>query len=160
MGGFYSGITTPENRVIAAQTTRELLIKARALIEACWHQGDFAADADHNEVALDDDKATCFCPLGAVARCAGVTTRVAPDYAGNPHNEWSLPIICPERALYRAGERALAKALPSGDCVAGWNDDPMRTKGQALMLFDMAISAQPLPHNDGESVTCRSQRHT
>jgi hypothetical protein len=49
-------------------TPLETLKAARQLISdpAKWTQGDFARDADGNEVNPNNDLATCYCSFGAI----------------------------------------------------------------------------------------------
>lgn len=118
-----------ERKARKAQTIRNLTA-ARALIEKGWYQGNWAStqEGSHNGfgVGLRDDRATCYCALGAVGQ-------VCTQYGVSDLLNWSNK---PE-------VRALRDALPEGTIVGvdGYNDLETTTKADILALFDRAIAS-------------------
>ena len=51
-------------------TPREVLLKAAALVERGWCQGEMARDRVGNKVAPISEAAVCWCALGAAKRAA------------------------------------------------------------------------------------------
>lgn len=101
-------------------TTREILIKARALIAEphAWTQGANAVTAQGIITFPQALDAVKFCSMGAVARAG-----MEPD-------------------KFEACLHLLAKAIPPTfrGGVIKFNDDPQRTHAEILTWFDRAIS--------------------
>lgn len=99
-------------------TVREVLVKARALVEKGWTQGTFARNADGVPVPFYFKDATCWCGDGALLKAANYD-----------------PIK--RRGLYNRARRAMDAAI--GGLFPKFNDDG--TKAQVLEAFDKAIKA-------------------
>lgn len=97
---------------------REVLIKARALIERpeAWTKGAAARDDGGVPVSFDSERAVCFCGIGAT---------------------WKVQ----ERksmAIDESGENLLHRV--AGGRFGSWNDAPERTHAEVLEAFDRAIA--------------------
>ena len=95
--------------------TKDVLIKARALIVKGWCQGISAANKDGDEVWPKEHEACYFCATGAII---AVTDRVA------------------------IKDKAVSRLAKQTRCnVPVWNDAKGRTKRQVLALYTRAIKA-------------------
>lgn len=94
-------------------TTREILVKARALIEdpERWTQGAWARDAWGNKTLDSRDNAVAFCVAGAMCRVSGDMV---------PRDAWA------------------AFELAAGDGISRFND--AQTHADVLAVLDKAIA--------------------
>lgn len=97
-------------------TTKEVLIKARALVEKGWTKGAGARRANGASVYPDDNEACRWCILGAVN---------AAEYH--------------DRELRLRAITKLKAAIPKAG-IADFNDDPATTHADVLAAFDRAIA--------------------
>lgn len=115
----------------APQTASDILQKARELISKpeAWTKGSFARDAEGRTVRdINDDRATCWCLLGAVSK----STR---DLSmGN--QEYRDARFCLRCAV---GARCGLGDADSPLTTASFNDDPHTTHADILAVFDDAI---------------------
>lgn len=98
-------------------TVLQVLKKARKLIETKgWTQVVEARDEDGNAIDYRDERAICFCALGALWRAAdGFESDLAVD------------------------ARATLASCVHTDHIIDWNDRKRRTKEDVLAAFDRAI---------------------
>lgn len=98
-------------------TPREILIAARALIEAPerWTKGEFARNKEGEKCHANSDAASCYCMEGAILSQSG---------------KW--PLKARACAILRA-------SLASAITIPVWNDAPERTHAEVLAAFDRAI---------------------
>lgn len=99
-------------------TTKQILIKARALIKKGWAQALFAVNIYGASTSPRSKDAAAWCALGALRAAATRGSKIF------------------------GARRALANRIPGGyRGVADWNDEEGRTKRQVLALFDRAIKS-------------------
>lgn len=96
-------------------TTKEILQKARALVEAGWMQG-----------ASFDAKSGCYCASGAICAAANLS---------------EIVFICENRTCTEARSKFATSNKLAGIGIVPWNDAPGRTKDEVLAAFDKAIEA-------------------
>lgn len=95
----------------------DLLILARAFVEAGWARGEWALDRDGEKVLVHEDAAVRFCVAGALRRAG-----------------WELAV---SRRTQGVAEDLLGDVLHS-DRLGDFNDDPATTQADVLALFDQA----------------------
>ena len=100
---------------------RELLKRARALVEGGWCQGR----AFQHSVATGKMQ---YCMVGALSEAAG---------RNNFHSELELYIA--DSGFVATAFRRLTIAVGYAS-IPGWNDQPERTRGEVLAAFDRAIA--------------------
>lgn len=100
--------------------TKQLLERAKCLIERGWCQGTYARDDRGFSVPTDFRTATCFCTLGALFRSAGVD-----DEKSFTRARASLDKVVARRGFTYIPE---------------FNDDPSTAKEDVLSAFDEAIA--------------------
>lgn len=102
-------------------SVKDLLIRARELIEKGWCQGAYAKDADGESVGATAQGATAFCIRGAILAVGPL------DYA----------VRAP---AYNLLENIVDQITQSPcDSLAGYNDAPGRTHAEILAVFDAAL---------------------
>lgn len=94
---------------------------ARTLVEKGWAQHAEARTADSRRCRVDWPTAKLFDATGAIRRALLMTSR--------------------SHLFYDVIE-ALNLALPLGQSLLAYNDDPRTTKDDVLRLFDRAIAIQ------------------
>lgn len=98
-------------------TVKDVLIRARALIEQGWVQGHYALAADGREVYPGNKEAVCWCMYGALN---------AADPKRSLKSEYVID--------------TLADHVPNG-MIADFNDKPTTTVADVLAVFDKAIAS-------------------
>lgn len=108
-------------------TTRDVLVRARGLIEQGWCQGVGARDARGHEVGALMREACSWCTLGALSRALDLsnTDAYGVDYT---------------RAREAIAD-AIGRDCDGGRAIAVWNDHRERTQADVLAAFDRAIAA-------------------
>lgn len=106
-------------------TAQQVLQEARRFIAQGWTQGTFARDGDGAVVNRMSKDARCWCTIGAMLNAAD----------GMPGGHF----------VYKDAMSKLGSAIPRGGSVTLWNDDPMTTREDVLLAFDLAIKAPPSP---------------
>ena len=108
-------------------TTVEFLKETRAKLAQGWTQGEFARKdgVPTSTSALDSD---CWCVVGALG------------YVALLHGDYDMPAKFAARS-------ALVDAIGAEFegwrfSLPRWNDDPARTQGEVLAVFDKAIAAE------------------
>ena len=98
--------------------TLAVLARARLLLqdEARWCRGSFARGWRDIPVPAGSALAWRYCALGAIMRVG---------------RELALPVE----------DASLAVEWQTGRPVQDWNDDPVRTHGEVIAVFDAAITA-------------------
>ena len=97
-------------------TTKEVLVKARGLIEQGWIQGQDARNQNDIPVEPTDPDACQFCTVGAL---------------------WAVSYQ--EKDLYYNACRVL-ESMVSENYLSAFNDNPAITQSHVLDLFDEAIA--------------------
>jgi hypothetical protein len=103
---------------VAEVRIKEVLAKAKELVEKGWTQRYFAVDADGDEVCWDSKFACKFCAMGALYRASG-RLGYGTDVA--------------------IAARGIVINLIPGTILGAWNDLPGRTQEQVVNLLDVAI---------------------
>ena len=98
--------------------TKEILIKARSLIEKGWTKGCFARDAKGDHVDPTESSACKWCTTGAIWRVVGYDGRVKYQEACSVLDD----LVCSDF-----------------NNVTQFNDYPETTQAGVLNLFDKAI---------------------
>lgn len=109
-------------------TTHEILVKAKALLEAspkAWLQGRLAATDTGDSAFVADPEAKCFCTIGAVMHAAQTSNRRAIGGA----LECLADIITP------------GHGTDETDVIVAFNDDRHTTRCDVLNLFEKAIES-------------------
>ena len=94
-------------------TAKEVLVKARGLIEKGWTQKVGSRDIDGNVVFAKDSRASSWCASGAI---------------------WA---VLPEDVLYSDYTDLLTRQALCD--ITQFNDDPNTTKNDILEIYDKAI---------------------
>lgn len=113
---------------------KEVLIKARSIVERGWFQGD-STDGRGN-----------FCLRAAIGLAAGSHVYSDGNYTweqipskATPAERWAHVT---RSAVDMAAADTVTKQLPEPFiCIAKYNDDPDTTKNDVLAVLDKAISA-------------------
>lgn len=95
-------------------TTKEILIAAKAKVEAGWCQGAYARDDRGYSTIGDQSDAVSWCMSGALGAVSGWQTFKA--------------------------EQAIRPYL-GNDNLVQWNDRIRRTKAEVIAVFDQAIAS-------------------
>ena len=85
-----------------------------------WTQHTYARDKYGNRVATGDEKATCWCLAGAIAKATGLDIVEAEDAS-------------PQAIAIR---EKLSFQNPDIHYYQGWNDDPERTFAEVRALIE------------------------
>lgn len=109
-----------------AEMVKEVLVRARGLIEKGWTQRAFARTEEGVAVVTLDEKATCFCAIGAIRRAAYELdgSKTASVAAENIVGEAILTVEC---------------LLPVGFDLPEFNDHRYTKQRNILDLFDNAV---------------------
>jgi len=102
------------------EATREVLVKARELVEKGWTKGAMARNKYRHRVQFDSLCAVKFCAIGAISRSA----------KDRPSDQEKLDISA-RKAIRKINEL---------DSISVFNDSDDTTKADVLAAFDKAIA--------------------
>ena len=114
------------------KTVEQVLQEARVLIDKGWIKGSFACNESMIAVDTTDEKASCFCILGALRRVEGLSD-LDRCYTDN----------------YTSAREVILEVLkPRGyDFIPTFNDSEDTTKEDVLKVFDEAIEIEIAKEN-------------
>ena len=122
--------TSPEDKQLVVKVLQD----ARKLIDTPeqWTQGTFATSAAGDTVGLAEERAACFCIVGAVHR---VSLELDPFKPGR------VPITASVRQALEAtiDDGASFGSTVSAPKIVRWNDSPEREHSEVLALIDATI---------------------
>ena len=105
-------------------TTKQILVKARALIERGWTQNTAARNADGDHVAATSRHACRWCATGALY----VVYESIPEWREDPKPAEARDLV-----------RAAIPNRNDYETIVGFNDADNTTQADVLAVFDKAI---------------------